>query len=54
MVADAIASALSVKQRAGAGLVAGIVETLGDRPVLLVLDNCEHLIDATADAGGRC
>ncbi|MER5744992.1 LuxR C-terminal-related transcriptional regulator [Streptomyces sp. NPDC002225] len=34
--------------RPGAGTTAALVDRLGERRVLLVLDNCEHLVDACA------
>jgi predicted ATPase/DNA-binding winged helix-turn-helix (wHTH) protein len=30
-----------------------LIDVLGDRPLLLVLDNCEHVIDAAADLAAR-
>jgi predicted ATPase/class 3 adenylate cyclase len=44
-----IAAALGVSPRPDVALDVAVVEFLGDRAVLLVLDNCEHLLDA---AGG--
>jgi predicted ATPase/class 3 adenylate cyclase len=52
LVIDAVGSALRVKQRPGADLDAAIIESIADKRVLLILDNCEHLLDAvvaTAD-----
>jgi predicted ATPase/class 3 adenylate cyclase len=49
LVPEAIASAVHVKQRPGTDLVASLTESLADRRVLLILDNCEHLIDAIVD-----
>lgn len=34
------------------GTVAGIVDALGHGPALLVLDNCEHIVDGAADLAG--
>ena len=58
-VVRAVAEAAGV-QGEGAVLTATLAVNLGPRPVLLVLDNCEHLLDASAtlvdailDAGPR-
>jgi predicted ATPase len=45
-LAQVVASTLGVVQRAGRSLEQSIVEFLGHSRVLLVLDNCEHLLDA--------
>ncbi|TDC55718.1 AfsR/SARP family transcriptional regulator [Actinomadura sp. KC345] len=37
---------------AAADRLGGIVETLGPGPVLLVLDNCEHVVDGVAELAG--
>ncbi|MGH9170491.1 MAG: ATP-binding protein [Acidimicrobiales bacterium] len=42
----AVALAVGLKDQAGG--VAAVVEALSDQELLLVLDNCEHLIDASA------
>jgi predicted ATPase/DNA-binding CsgD family transcriptional regulator len=43
LVAPAVARALGVREQAGVGPAAVLRELLADRPLLLVLDNCEHL-----------
>jgi predicted ATPase/class 3 adenylate cyclase len=48
LMAQVIANALGCQQRPGLSLVDSIVEYLRVRSLLLVLDNCEHLLD---DAG---
>src|SRR5687767_4356643 len=48
LVVQQVAVALDVRDVTGGWLGAGIAEVLGDRLVLLVLDNCEHLRDASA------
>jgi predicted ATPase len=48
MVADAISTTLGVQQRQGVGAVDRLVEYLRPKRVLLVLDNCEHVIDVVA------
>jgi predicted ATPase len=45
-LAQVVASTLGVAQRAGRSLEASIVEFLRQARLLLVLDNCEHLLDA--------
>ena len=48
-VPDAVASVLGVTARAGLTVSEGIAVALSDRRLLIVLDNCEHLLDAAAD-----
>lgn len=48
-VPRAVAELLGVKERQGAELTHSLVESLRSRSALLVLDNCEHLVDAVAD-----
>ena len=50
-IPHALAAALSLKVVQGDVLLA-CVAVLGDRPGLLVIDNCEHLLDAVRDAVG--
>ena len=47
-VPEMVRSALDVRN-AGGDPVGALIEELRDRDVLLVLDNCEHLVDACAD-----
>lgn len=47
-VAPAVGEVLGVSSSAGADPVRKLAEALGDRPVLLVLDNCEHVVDRVA------
>jgi predicted ATPase/DNA-binding SARP family transcriptional activator len=47
-VARAIASSVGVHERSGRRLEAQLVDWLGGRRLLLILDNCEHVLDATA------
>ncbi len=44
-----VASATGVDERAGSGLLERVVDVLRDRQGLLVLDNCEHVLDAVAE-----
>jgi predicted ATPase/DNA-binding CsgD family transcriptional regulator len=48
LVPQAVASVLGVRESPGAVLTDTIAEHLGTRDVLLVLDNCEHLLAACA------
>jgi hypothetical protein len=45
---DAVAAALDVRALSGQTLVDAVVEYLTPRSLLLVVDNCEHLLPATA------
>ena len=48
LVPMAIAGALSVQQRSGQSMSESVVAACERRELLLVLDNCEHLLDAAA------
>src|SRR5215210_1289775 len=48
LVPKAVAEALEVPERPQEPIADTLVEVLGDRQLLLVLDNCEHLLEATA------
>jgi predicted ATPase/DNA-binding CsgD family transcriptional regulator len=48
LVAQAVAGALGTQERPGYSPAASLAEYVADRLLLLVLDNCEHLIDAVA------
>ena len=50
LVVESITSALNIKPHAGATLLATLVESLADKPILIILDNCEHLLDAVVAA----
>lgn len=47
-VPRAVAATLGVKQSAGRGLTGSVVAALRSRHLLLVLDNCEHVLDGAA------
>jgi predicted ATPase/class 3 adenylate cyclase len=49
LVPQAVASVLGVKEHAGRPVLEALVTHLQDRVLLLVLDNCEHLLDACAE-----
>jgi predicted ATPase/DNA-binding SARP family transcriptional activator len=46
---DVIAATLGVQQRLGSTVTDRLVEYLRTKNLLLVLDNCEHVLDAAAD-----
>ena len=48
LVAQAVAGALGLQDRPGYSPAAALAEYLAGRQLLLVLDNCEHLVDAVA------
>jgi predicted ATPase len=48
LVPKAVAEALEVPERPQEPLTDTLADVLRDRQLLLVLDNCEHLIEATA------
>ena len=52
-VVSAVASALGVRETVAEAAVDAVARFVGDRPVLLVLDNCEHLVAPCADLAGR-
>ena len=45
---EAVASVLGVMEEAGRPVIEALVRFVSDRQLLLILDNCEHLIDACA------
>ncbi|HZU77899.1 MAG TPA: AAA family ATPase, partial [Dehalococcoidia bacterium] len=47
-VASAVAQALGVRETPGGPLAVAVLQWLGQRRVLLLLDNCEHLLPAAA------
>ena len=48
-VPDAVTTGLGVTPQAGMSVTAAIAHALVGRQVLLVVDNCEHVLDAAAD-----
>jgi DNA-binding CsgD family transcriptional regulator len=52
-VVRAVAAALAITERAHAPLAAAVTERLGTNRWLLVLDNCEHLLDPVAEFADR-
>jgi predicted ATPase/class 3 adenylate cyclase len=53
LVAQAVASVLGVKEQAGAAMSETLAALVADRRMLLLLDNCEHLIEACATLASR-
>ncbi|HKU79211.1 MAG TPA: adenylate/guanylate cyclase domain-containing protein, partial [Rhodanobacteraceae bacterium] len=49
LVTVAVARALGLPDQPGRSTMDSVVGFIGDRSLLLVLDNCEHLLDASAD-----
>lgn len=48
-VPDAVATALGITPQPGRSVTASVADTLAGRRVLVVFDNCEHVLDAAAD-----
>ena len=46
---SAVAGVLGVRERSDVSVLDGLVEHLRDRELLIVLDNCEHLVSSCAD-----
>jgi predicted ATPase/class 3 adenylate cyclase len=53
LVAQTVAAALGVREQPGRALVDVLAEALRQRTLLLVLDSCEHLIEACAELADR-
>jgi predicted ATPase/DNA-binding SARP family transcriptional activator len=49
VVPEAVARATGVQPRQGLSVTESVIDALRSRRLLLVLDNCEHLIDAVAE-----
>jgi len=49
LVPQAIATVLGVKEEAGRPVIEALIKHVHDRTLLLVLDNCEHLVHACAE-----
>jgi predicted ATPase/class 3 adenylate cyclase len=52
LIGDTIVSALQLKQET-AGPIPALLSALADRRVLLILDNCEHLLDPVVDVADQ-
>ena len=53
LVAQAVAAVFGVKQQPAQPVIEALVEYLGSRRCLVILDNCEHLLDACAETARR-
>lgn len=49
LVPAKVAQAMGLPEQPGRPLIELITEFIADRPMLIVLDNCEHLLDASAE-----
>ena len=49
LVPATVAAALGLQDRSGASLVDTVADAVGDDALLLVMDNCEHLVHEVAD-----
>ncbi|TCM41231.1 BTAD domain-containing putative transcriptional regulator [Kribbella sp. VKM Ac-2568] len=52
-VVGAMASALGISEKPGESTTEALVTALSDAKSLVVLDNCEHVVDAAAQLAGR-
>src|SRR5437867_1135051 len=50
LVVDAIASAVGIKAEQGISVIDALVRNLEGTKTLIIIDNCEHIIEACADA----
>jgi predicted ATPase/DNA-binding CsgD family transcriptional regulator len=48
LVSPSVATALDIREQPGVPVMASLADALRSRELLLVLDNCEHLVDACA------
>lgn len=48
LVVGAVAAVLGVREQGGGDLLDAVVASVRDKHILVILDNCEHLIDACA------
>ena len=49
LVPQAVAAVLGVKEEAGRPVIEALEKYVKDRQLLLILDNCEHLVEASAE-----
>jgi Cdc6-like AAA superfamily ATPase len=54
LVSATVAAALDVRQAAGMSVVEALADRLSRQQLLLVLDNCEHVLDAAAELCEAC
>ncbi len=53
LVISSLAQAIGLREEPRRSLLDTVTDAIGDRPVLLVLDNCEHLIGAAANVADQ-
>jgi predicted ATPase/class 3 adenylate cyclase len=53
LVAQAMASVVGVKEEMGRPVVEALIKFVSDRQLLLILDNCEHLVHACAELAAQ-
>jgi predicted ATPase len=53
MVAGSVAAALGLRQAPGTNTMEALLQFLGEKRILVLLDNCEHLLDGCADLAAR-
>ncbi|GIL05110.1 MAG: hypothetical protein BroJett031_16300 [Betaproteobacteria bacterium] len=53
LVPQSVASVLGVKEEAGGTVLDALLKFARDRTLLIILDNCEHLVHACADVAKR-
>ena len=53
LVPDAVAALVEVQERSGRPLLDALVDELRPQELLLLLDNCEHLLDPCAELAGQ-
>jgi len=52
-VVEAVAETVGARRQPGLDLIGSIADFLGGRQALIVLDNCEHVIEAVRELAGR-
>ena len=52
LIPQTVAAALGVREVPGKSIAAGLIDYLRSRHLLLILDNCEHVIEASARLAG--
>jgi predicted ATPase/DNA-binding CsgD family transcriptional regulator len=53
LIPQAVASSLGVREQVGASLIDTLIAEVRDKHLLLLLDNCEHLLAGCAELAGR-
>src|SRR5262249_12389267 len=52
-VAHAVATSVAIRPQVGLSVIDSVVDALQGRRLLVILDNCEHLLDAASELVGR-